>query len=1066
MNKLFTKIAALALGATMAVGVGVAVASSGKEAATVYATTGYDTVYTLDCTSSSVQTTNSTYGNTGTVTVSNVGWTFTGNGKINPWRIGGKTAQSGNQPFWTTTAYPTSPSTIDRIEVTFGSVSGLTFSSFSASIHNSAADAESGSNAVATFSDLTHTADTTVGIDLGASYSGKFYRFVPNVTISATKNKYLQLSKVEFLKKQSIPATSISLSSANFTPVAGVITIEKDSGNDEDTLTATVTPNDATDKTVTWSSDNESVAQVEDGLVVIDTSAVGEATITASANGGTNVTATMTYSVVDSSATEYNVSVTATNGSYLPASPTIYENGNTTIAFSANDGYKLPTSSSAFTVTNATLTSWNSTNGQLVISNPTAAPSVSVSMIQLNSYVITVSATNCTYTGVTSGTTTIREDQTATITFTANSGYQLPATVTPTNATADSWNETTGVLVISNPTGAVSISVTASVLSYDNTTNLTPGNYYIKYGSNYLSNVTSGHGDTTTTKADALVFVFSLVGDDSWEIKNGDNYLGIGSSSTSLTLDSTQTQLSISWETEASGTRIIKGSSGRDLAWYASSSQIRTYSGKTDGTNGMTLESAKTVSGFSVYSTGANKNVLKDSTFDATAAAAAGFQARLNYTDSTYDDVTSAATWTLDTSTTGTKTLTVSYLTYTDTSVTDMNVYVATIKTLSVNASDAKTSYVEGEQLNTAGLVITGYEQDSTAHVLAISDCSFSPVNGATLATSDTTVTVTYTNEDSTTASTTYSITVAAFVGYNKVTSTSDLVVGESYVVGVENNTHGKRLMSDVTGSGSSTYRTWVDATDAFNSEKTTVTQSGAATAGAVVVTLLSDGNGKYAFYDISNDKYISGSSSNYLVDHSTLSDAGDNAWWTIEFADNLMSVTLNGSTRVLGYNLGSPRFSTYASYAASSTTATNGTAHPVLFKMAGSSVKTAVTSFANTSLKMNDPAYEGDITTPNCASNYSAMKTAYEALSDAQKNVFQYSDDYAAARARMINWAKANGETFTYGAATPFAAATISILPIIGQNNDAVAIIVIISVVSLTAIGGYFFLRKRKENI
>ena len=42
---------------------------------------------------------------------------------------------------------------------------------------------------------------------------------------------------------------------------------------------------------------------------------------------------------------------------------------------------------------------------------------------------------------------------------------------------------------------------------------------------------------------------------------------------------------------------------------------------------------------------------------------------------------------------------------------------------------------------------------------------------------------------------------------------------------------------------------------------------------------------------------------------------------------------------------------------------------------MAGSSVKTAVTSFANISLKMNDPAYEGDIETENCASNYSAMK-------------------------------------------------------------------------------------------
>jgi len=46
MNKLFTKIAALALGATMAVGVGVAVASSGKEATPVHAANGSVTLNT------------------------------------------------------------------------------------------------------------------------------------------------------------------------------------------------------------------------------------------------------------------------------------------------------------------------------------------------------------------------------------------------------------------------------------------------------------------------------------------------------------------------------------------------------------------------------------------------------------------------------------------------------------------------------------------------------------------------------------------------------------------------------------------------------------------------------------------------------------------------------------------------------------------------------------------------------------------------------------------------------------------------------------------------------------
>ncbi|MBQ8966466.1 MAG: Ig domain-containing protein [Ruminococcus sp.] len=68
-------------------------------------------------------------------------------------------------------------------------------------------------------------------------------------------------------------------------------TLELTAGGDTATLTATVLPENATDKTVTWSSDNEAVATVVDGVVT--PIAKGTATITATA-GGKSDTCTVT----------------------------------------------------------------------------------------------------------------------------------------------------------------------------------------------------------------------------------------------------------------------------------------------------------------------------------------------------------------------------------------------------------------------------------------------------------------------------------------------------------------------------------------------------------------------------------------------------------------------------------------------------------------------------------------------------------------------------------------------------------------------------------------------------
>ena len=67
-------------------------------------------------------------------------------------------------------------------------------------------------------------------------------------------------------------------------------------GNTETLSVSSVTPDDATDQTVTWSSDNEAVATVDaDGKVTAV--ALGTANITATANDGSGVTATCAVTV-------------------------------------------------------------------------------------------------------------------------------------------------------------------------------------------------------------------------------------------------------------------------------------------------------------------------------------------------------------------------------------------------------------------------------------------------------------------------------------------------------------------------------------------------------------------------------------------------------------------------------------------------------------------------------------------------------------------------------------------------------------------------------------------------
>ena len=1050
MNKLFTKITSLALGAAMMIGVGVSVGS--KSVGSVLAVE--EEAYKLDGT---ITGSGSSYAGDNTATQSGVEWTINGNVTTNPWRIGGKSITNTSRKVYSKGTV--SSENISKVVLKVGTASSITVNSLNLYV-GTAAQGTQTSTVEGTFK---ASSDITFNRPSGADWSGKYFTFDFNVTVSVSSNKFVQFISATFYYEASTPATGISIASTNYTPVEGIIGLTKDSSDSSDILVPTITPSNATDKSVTWTSSNENIAVVDSSTaagvsaeVILDTSVVGEAVITASANGGTNVTATITYVVEDpSAATLDHVSVTGTAVSPQYSGKEFNYSGLTFTAVYDDDSEVAITGND---ISWDLLATGNQATGSYTVGATTVDVSVPVTVLE-NTLTVSISGSSLTKTSYGTNESWTYAPLTASGVYADSSSYtgEFTWSYNPATPAAMGIGDGQTLRIIatasSNESAYVDVTVNVTAPTYTNTTNLTPGDYYIAYNDSgtkhYISSVSGGTGATTTTKADGLVFTFSLVGDDTWEIKNGDNYLGVGSTTTSLNLGSTQTTLAISWETEASGTRVIKGSSGRDLAWYSGKSEIRTYSGKTDGTNGMTLEVAKTVSSFSVYSTGANKNVLKGTDFTAEVAAAAGFQARLNYTDSTYDNVTGSATWTLDTTSTGTKTLTVTYLEYTPVTINDMVVYVVTMDHLVINSSEAKTTgYYVGDTLDTTYVTVTGVDDSDNEYPIPLSDVTFSPT---TLSSSGSqTITVTYVNDDESEATGTYTVTVSVFSGYMKVSNAEGLVAGDRYVLGFE----GKTVLMGSYWSDKSVRNVVTDVE--FSAGGNGVTESEVSSKEAHIITLIGNGEGGFYIYDIADAKFLKGSSS---AADTTNVDLDEATSWTISFTDGEMAI-LGDTGRYLEYNNSNPRVGSYTQHGTSSYPA------PILYRLSGSSLKTSIETFNSTNLHMEDYDSNKGWCSDSEHHYYLTAKAAYNDLAAAEQQLFKTSSEYSDARARYEAWAIANKDAAPYDGnddiQTQLGAKILS--RIIGNGSNTVTIVVIISMIGLSAVGGFFFLRKRKE--
>lgn len=142
--------------------------------------------------------------------------------------------------------------------------------------------------------------------------------------------------------------------------------------------------------------------------------------------------------------------------------------GETIISFTKSAGYNWPTT---VQVTGATMVSWDHNTGVLVIEKPTLnTVTIAVACTKIT-YSITENLTNVTATGT--HPTSIEYGGSVTLVYAADTNYKLPDTVTVTGAT-HTWASGSGTLTLSNPTGAVTITI-AGVASSSN--DIPAGNY-------------------------------------------------------------------------------------------------------------------------------------------------------------------------------------------------------------------------------------------------------------------------------------------------------------------------------------------------------------------------------------------------------------------------------------------------------------------------------------------------------------------------------------------------------------------------------------------------------------
>ena len=354
------------------------------------------------------------------------------------------------------------------------------------------------------------------------------------------------------------------------------------------------------------------------------------------------------------------------------------------------------------------------------------------------------------------------------------------------------------------------------------------------------------------------------------------------------------------------------------------------------------------------------------------------------------------------------------------------------------------TEYFAGETFDLGSAKVYAKYTDSVTYPDedVTSQVTFSAIEHGT-----TSVTITYLSK-----TTSVNVTVEDYGDeYKKATSLGELLDGSKVVLG---SNAGTALMGvQNTNNRKSEPSAYSDGYVSTYSINTAV----------FTVGIIEENGQKYYTFKDSDNKYLyAGSTSgNYLYSGTSLTDAGK---WSLTISDAgaveaTVSVTVSGeaTTKYMGGNASA--FGCYTSL---------GTTSLSIFVDVVNNVTIFESQYMHT-----DIAYNPDPSLPinnsgNCNSEewYVTAKAVLVNMGQDYIDEFTTNSKFADACERYNAWATACHDS------TPFAgegvikssAANILFGNIVIDSTNVTAIIVIVSLTTLTALGGYFFLRKKKE--